>query len=179
MCYECYFLTWNSLTALFPSPGGTFFLISQGILSLHPCEVSCPPPWDPLHTHTTFVTFNCIHFCKWFPTKSRFLAVRHLPYSSTAYSRMPANTMRSEYISYRKMNEWMNEREDEVTKRGLIREEKRVPGLTLGSSNMWVSCSNRLRRIRRVAGREPGQKQESPWEREFTGWQMVGRGQAG
>lgn len=43
---------------------------------------------------------------------------------------MPANTVRSEDIS----NESMNEREDEATKRGLVKEEKRVPGLTLGTS---------------------------------------------
>lgn len=62
--------------------------------------------------------------------KSRFLAVRPLPYSCTAYGRMPANTVRSEDIS----NESMNE-EDEATKRGLVK-EKRVPGLTLGTSAM-------------------------------------------
>ena len=75
----------------------------------------------------------------------------------------------------------MNEREDEATKRGLIKEKKRVPGLTLGNSDMWAWCSIRLRRSWRVTGGGAGwagQKQESFWEGEFPGWKMVGRGQA-
>lgn len=134
---------------------------------------SCEVPTIPGPSTYSYNIFNIlITFTSgMISTKSRFLAVRPLPYSCTAMAEcLPTQWERSEDIS-KWINEWKRRWGHQERS---CHEEKRVPGLTLGTSAMWVDVGAE------GAGEWPeegwaGRRQEAP-ERE-RGCRMEDGGQ--